>query len=489
MLIKEIHLTEGMYHKDVIFQEGINHIYSHHNSCGKTTLLRLILHGLGFTVPNLNELTLDKCQVKLIIVSGSNVYNTSRNGRYLVVEKNNSESQTYILPRQSKDVLREILQINNDSLIECVLGSMYIDQDRGWSLLNRGKVLGKNSFDIDRFISSFSDDNLISLVEKRSALFNEQKRYKTLISLFDRQRTLENYSTERIDLSVLEALQVDLSTEKVNLSYLKKEEKRLRQSLNDNQKFLQYIDQMKLVLCIDGEEMPLTHDMIVSCPDSLNLINSRLNIIKAKIEKSKEIVSNCEDKINRFIKEKQTEQIVESFSVIPLSKTELNPLEIQSSIDVMKESIEEMDAEIKELMNNSTIVYDIDSYIERNSKYLGVYDYIKNKKPHCLIKELKTYSGTDYKKIILSYRLAYISVIEERYNVTLPIIIDSPKNEVDDENLNLMVDLLNKYYKKHQILIASIDSIPTANNIIELQSSKKLIDVPWKHHSLDQFTP
>ena len=275
-----------MYHKDVIFQEGINHIYSHHNSCGKTTLLRLILHGLGFTVPDLNELTLDKCQVKLIIVSGNNVYNTSRNGRYLVVEKNNSESQTYILPRQSNDVLREILQINNNSLIECVLGSMYIDQDRGWSLLNRGKVLGKNSFDIDRFISSFSDDNLISLVEKRSALFNEQKRYKTLISLFDRQRTLENYSTERIDLSVLEALQIDLSTEKVNLSYLKKEEKRLRQSLNDNQKFLQYIDQMKLVLCIDGREMPLTHDMIVSCPDSLNLINSRLNIIKAKIEKS-----------------------------------------------------------------------------------------------------------------------------------------------------------------------------------------------------------
>ena len=223
MLIKEIHLTEGMYHKDVIFQEGINHIYSHHNSCGKTTLLRLILHGLGFTVPDLNELTLDKCQVKLIIVSGNNVYNTSRNGRYLVVEKNNSESQTYILPRQSNDVLREILQINNNSLIECVLGSMYIDQDRGWSLLNRGKVLGKNSFDIDRFISSFSDDNLISLVEKRSALFNEQKRYKTLISLFDRQRTLENYSTERIDLSVLEALQIDLSTEKVNLSYLKKE--------------------------------------------------------------------------------------------------------------------------------------------------------------------------------------------------------------------------------------------------------------------------
>ena len=489
MLIKEIHLTEGMYHKDVIFQEGINHIYSHHNSCGKTTLLRLILHGLGFTVPDLNELTLDKCQVKLIIVSGNNVYNTSRNGRYLVVEKNNSESQTYILPRQSNDVLREILQINNNSLIECVLGSMYIDQDRGWSLLNRGKVLGKNSFDIDRFISSFSDDNLISLVEKRSALFNEQKRYKTLISLFDRQRTLENYSTERIDLSVLEALQIDLITEKVNLSYLKKEEKRLRQSLNDNQKFLQYIDQMKLVLCIDGREMPLTHDMIVSCPDSLNLINSRLNIIKAKIEKSKEIVSDCEDKINRFIKEKQTEQIVESFSVIPLSKTELNPLEIQSSIDVMKESIEEMDAEIKELMNNSTIVYDIDSYIERNSKYLGVYDYIENKKPHCLIKELKTYSGTDYKKIILSYRLAYLSVIEEKYNVILPIIIDSPKNEVDDENLNLMVDLLNKYYKKHQILIASIDSIPTANNIIELQSSKKLIDVPRKHHSLDQFTP
>ena len=310
-----------------------------------------------------------------------------------------------------------------------------------------------------------------------------------MISLFDRQRTLENYSTERIDLSVLEALQIDLSTEKVNLSYLKKEEKRLRQSLNDNQKFLQYIDQMKLVLCIDGREMPLTHDMIVSCPDSLNLINSRLNIIKAKIEKSKEIVSDCEDKINRFIKEKQTEQIVESFSVIPLSKTELNPLEIQSSIDVMKESIEEMDAEIKELMNNSTIVYDIDSYIERNSKYLGVYDYIENKKPHCLIKELKTYSGTDYKKIILSYRLAYLSVIEEKYNVILPIIIDSPKNEVDDENLNLMVDLLNKYYKKHQILIASIDSIPTANNIIELQSSKKLIDVPRKHHSLDQFTP
>ena len=392
------------------------------------------------------------------------------------------------MPRDSNEVLKELFQINNNQLIECVLGSMYIDQDRGWSLLNRGKVLGRNSFDIDKFISSFSNDQFYSLVEKRNALSNECKKYKKLINLFDRQRTLNNYSIERIDLSVLESLQVSLTTEKANLSYLKKEEKRLQHSLEDNKRFLQYIDQMKLVLNIDGAERLLTHDMIVSVPDNLNLINTRRKIIQTKIEKSKQVISNYEEQVDKYISQKNTEQIVESFSIIPLSKTDLNPLEIQASIDVMMKTINGMDSNIKELLNNNEALATIEHYIKRNSRFLGVYEYIVNKTPHCRIKEeLKKYTGTDYKKIVLSYRLAYVSLIRDKCNVILPIIIDSPKNEVDRNNLNLMMGLLHEFYKDHQIIIASIDLIHTADHVIELKTSKKLIDDPQTHPSINEY--
>ncbi|QHK17995.1 hypothetical protein JS82_07700 [Methanomassiliicoccaceae archaeon DOK] len=481
MLIKEIHLIEGSFEKHIVFDNGINHIFSGNNSCGKTTLIRFILHGLGFAIPDLNQLSMDQCHVKMIIESGTHTIHTSRKDQYITV-KHESESKSYRLPRQSNEVLQELFQTDNAGLLECILGAMYIDQDKGWSLLNRGKVIGKNIFDIDKFLSSFTNGDVYALVDKRNALSNELKRYKKLISLFDRQRTLENYSTDGVDLRTLESLQIQLSSEKSIMSTLKKEENRLKHSLDDNKRFLDFVDQMKLVLSVDNKEILLTHDMIVSCPDNLSLIDARLKIIQSRIETSKQLIFKLEEKIDSYIKEKQSETLIESFSVLPISKINLDPIEIQSSIEVMAKSASDLNDEIRQAINSDDAIHILDEFIIRNTKTLKVYEYIENKTPHCFIKDLKKYSGTDYKKIIFAYRLAYNSLIEEKTGIVLPIIVDSPKNEVDNDNLNLMMDLLNRFYRHHQIIVASIDEIPYSDTIIELKTVKRLIDEPRQTH-------
>ena len=65
MIFKSISIKEGIYERKIEFTDEVNLIYSEQNSRGKTTLLRLMLYGLGYDIPSTRKLKFDKCYIEL----------------------------------------------------------------------------------------------------------------------------------------------------------------------------------------------------------------------------------------------------------------------------------------------------------------------------------------------------------------------------------------------------------------------------------------
>ena len=489
MWIKHICIEEPPNKKEFTFHPGINLIHSHNNSYGKTTLLRFILYGLGFTIPNLEKLHMEQCFVTITVIHGDRTIIINRHESDISVEEFN-EKTYYRTPRELMAARSKIFNSDNKQLLESILGAMYIDQERGWTLLNRGKVIGSNEFQIESFLNSIAKDDVESLIIEKNKLSRELERYKQLLTLSDRQRTIDDFDKKRINLSEIESVQTSLDSLNIQLKSLKKEEKRIKESIKDNKKFIDYIDQMKLVIKVGGEIIPLTHDMIVTCPDNMSFLEARLEVTRMSISKITEKMIKTESELNKLLDEKKSDEIIEAYSIIPISKINIDSEKIQSSINLMKNRLSILNKQIESAQDKTKITTKLDSLILRNADELNVSQYIQNaSRPLCKIEKLKGFSGTKYRKVILSYRLAYASLIEEVEKLTLPLIIDSPSGEVDDTNLSEMVNIFPKLYSHHQVIIASIDSLDSLEKdmTIELNTENKLIDVRKDENLLDVF--
>ena len=86
-------------------------------------------------------------------------------------------------------------------------------------------------------------------------------------------------------------------------------------------------------------------------------------------------------------------------------------------------------------------------------------------------KDLKSLSGAIFHKLVFAFKLSYIKVITEKIGVALPIILDSPSGrEVETVTVQMMLDVLQRDFSNHQIIIASIVNYNLKNkNIIEFK--------------------
>ena len=478
MRIDRISIRKDSKRKFLEFSPGSNLIFSSVNSCGKTTLFRFILHGMGFTIPSLKGLNMDECFVKMGVHrdDGTDI-EIRRYGKDLTIIQDGSPS-SFRLPRQLEDAVSVIFGTGASDICPFILGSMYIDQDKGWSLLNHGKVIGKNRFFIDHFLTTLCSDEVSKIQFKKDSLKSESKRYKELLNLFDRQKTLDNISRNDVDTTVVESLQGDINKLNVQLAQLNKEYSRVEGSKKNNKEFKNYIDRLRLYINVGGEHpIRLTSDMIEPIDDITNLLEARSSSLKKKIKELRNQLLIKEAKLDEYIEKQGMDAIVESFSVTPLSKINLDVSNVQSSIKLMDKAIKQCDSEIDSAINISRPTVRLNEIIMRNAAFLGVDSYLIGVDNVCRIRELKVYSGTDYKKTVLAFRLAYCSLIREEFGIMLPLILDSPRNEVDDQNMSMMMGLIREHYSDHQILIASIfDTGLGFDKKIELKVKNKLLD-------------
>lgn len=447
---------------EIFYKFGRNTmIYSIHNSKGKTTLIRFILYALGYQIPATEGIgDFDNMKFEILIKNNEQNFSINRE-KDIVKVKINKESLEFKVPEQENELHCLIFGIENDTILNNLLAVFYIDQEKGWTLLNRGKIIGNIRFNIEEFIAGISNINIQNLISEKKVLNREIKKYRYIKNTIDINNefneddddTIEEY--EQVSMNELIQLQKEKQLE---LKKIKNEIKRLEKSILKNSEFGKMIENYGLIIEYQGQEIQLTRNNLFDFDRNQNLMKIKIQDLKLQLNK----INKEQDKIIEQINNKntlfQTEDLLET---------------MQRNIEKLGIDISKIDKIIRQLNNKrNTINNDIKNklvfkndqlkeyydIIYRYSKELGIEGYISDNSPkYVLMNKLKGLSGRVLAQMSFVFKLSYIKAIENAFNVCLPIIMDSPRtNELSEESTNQMMEILKRDFSNHQIITASI---------------------------------
>lgn len=462
MIFKSIHLKEGFFERTIKFSEGVNLIHSEKNSCGKTTLLRFMLYALGYNIPNTRKIKFDRCEVELEIECEMAGTVLLRRYSDIAIEATfEDRKSTFVLPEQKADLHKIIFGTENIDILENILGAFYVDQEKGWTLLNRGVVIGSIHFNIEELIRGLAGCDCSDLIRKESQLSRELTKYKQMFSVAQYKETLDEESGTMVADSYEEETDVAINQLLLRKKQLKAELRRIDNTLSDNRRFKKFVVDMKLLIeAPDGSVFPVTENNIVGMNDAIDLLVAKRKIVSTEFAK----ISSQLDRLEKE-KDKEYEQIefYKSASQLEIfdkriARMPINPLAIKQEIGRLEKEIKSVRTEITNITkNNNKVVSALSQDVIKYAEKLGLGNQETIPASYLFTSNLKELSGAVLHKTAFAFRLAYIIAIENALKIKLPIILDSPSGkEVDHANIKLMMDILKKDFADHQIIIASI---------------------------------
>ena len=435
-------------------------IYSKDNSKGKTTLLRFILYALGYQIPateGIGDFERFNFEIKIINEKEIIIYRKANSVKVVIGDAN----YDYIVPSQENELFSLIFGIDNITVLNNLLAVYYIDQEKGWTLLNRGKIIGNNRFNIEEFIAGISGININNLLDEKRVVNNEIKKYRYFKNVLDINSEFDDevddnvpkYESNSMDELISEQKELELELKKTE-----NDRKKIEKILANNKSFADMIEDYGIMVSYKGEEFCLTKDNLLDFKNNQDLLRIQANNCKVKENKIKEKLGL----ILRTINEKNSlfsmDDILDNMKKV-IDSTGVDITQIDKIIRQLTNKRNTINNQIKDklVFNNNQLLrfYEI---INDYSIELGISEFVSNKGPRfVLTNQLKGLSGRVLAQISYIFKLSYIKNIEEIFGITLPIIIDSPRtNELSEDSTNDMLKILKRDFSNHQIIVASI---------------------------------
>lgn len=462
MRFEYIKIIEGMYQRTIEFSENNNLIFSKGNSQGKTTLLRLMMYSLGYKIPNTKTMKFDSCYVEAKVKVKDNTYLLFRHGDYIEISYNNIK-KGYVLPEEQDELQKVIFSINNDDVLNNLLGCFYVDQEKGWTLLNRGVVIGSNRFNIEELLRGFANRDCQELNREIKKIEHELMKYKKMLDIAEYRQQIFQEQGSIVYESYDDNLQKELDNLRIQKGVFEKELKNIKTTYEENQSFKKYIEKMKLSVVNDeGIEIPVNAKTIKNYNETRDLLRARLRIVAAEI-------SSIERKIkelDRIVEDNQlslvlNDNILQQFDK-KISAFDIDYKTVQRIIAVLEKRKHSLTLErtIRTKQNNEHLV-SIYNNIEKYAKELSLEKYINLRTDFVFTHNLKELSGAILHKIVFAFKLGFIIEAEKYLGYKLPIVLDSPSGkEIDPSNVEKMFEILNRDFKGNQIIVASIHEYP-----------------------------
>ncbi len=459
MIFKNIFIKEGIYERKIEFTNGVNLIYSQRNSRGKTTLLRLMLYGLGYDIPSTRKLKFDKCYIELEAeFENLGQVKLIRNKKELIEVIINGEIQTYVLPSEQKKLHALLYNSYNDDILSNLLGVYYVDQEKGWTLLNRGIVIGSIRFNIESLVRGLSGIDCNDLIRKEKKISNDLQKYKQMHSVAEYRKSIQIEENSMIIDSYEDTVINELDKLLIQQREIKKELRRIESTISDNKKFKKFIEDMKLLVTTpNGEEIMVTEKNISGLEDLSELLKTKkLHIasmysdICRKIEKIQEERTRENEQLKFF----EENSIIKIFDK-EILRMQLNQIAIDKQISMLGKQKAKLRKKIQGLTKeDNEYILSISNVIENYAKELELEDIPRG---YLFTSNLKELTGAVLHKFAFIFRLGYILAVENKLNIKLPIILDSPSGkEIDKENIRVMTNILKRDFPNNQIIIASI---------------------------------
>lgn len=474
MRFQSLHLEYNGLKRSVQFSRK-SLIFSHENSVGKSTILRLLFFGVGYPIPGTYGIKFKDIKVTVNFVRNNVSYSTKRAGNYIELYRDNSFLVSRTLSNEDDDWLSYIWGVDSVRVLRNILGAVYMDQDKGWTLLNRGKVIGNIRFNIrDLLIGLSGDDD--SLSEKLALLDDQKKILRQSRLLID---LAENASDETNNNSGFELSTDDeLSKQFKNLTLrervLKNNLRNVTRSLEEQEGLTQYISSLHIMIREKNQ------DYLVSEKNILRF-NENIEFLK---QKSAWIQSDIENVIGQMavIKRKLSDQssnLFQSTDIVKKTLVDISNMSVDTSLFRARESelvqsIATLNREVETgFINNNGLISETRKWVNVFAGRLGVGDIVKDKR-YIFTRDLKSISGTVYYKVVFSFKMAYVKVIEDHTGLSLPIILDSPSGrEVTDRNISAVIEILNKFFTTNQVIIASINRY-NLDDVVEINLGDRI---------------
>ncbi len=459
-------------------------IYSEDNSVGKSTLLRMLFYSLGYPIPGTLAIRFQKLFLELDLSIFDGVYKVRRHDKKLELISG-KEKKEYLLPEQHEYFLKQIFNTEEVKVINNILGAIYLDQDKGWTLLNRGKVIGNIHFNIEELIEGLTSIDVTEYTDRIKFLNRELRRLKNLKSIISYQELyLENeVDVPSDDINFLKEQIVLLSSQKK--IYLNKM-KQVDRSKKENNNFFDLLENFNLKVKDKktGNIIPVNKDTIINYDDNYKFLEARKWVIKESICNLDKELSEVKNKLTNLMGQTylfESDNSIEKADVF-FNQIDVNHKEIDSRIGLINDELEKLKNYVKiKLIDNSDIVTRMSENILRYATELGVNNILSRKRSFLFTSDLKKISGTQFHKLVICYKLAYIKELERFLGTSLPIVLDSPSGrEVTKDNLDKIYQLLSNELENNQVIIASIykNKFIKATELIELNENDKIFGIP-----------
>lgn len=462
MVIESLDIHEGMFVKSFAFGDGLTVISSNNvNNVGKTTLVRLVLYALGEEVSMTQGFDPQKLVTRLVITTDAGKrLELEREGNTITVT-GDGEPQRFIPSLEAREIKKCIYGIENGEIADNLLGAHYIDQDRGWTLLNRGKVIGDIRFSIEALLRGLSGGDYDRQLLRLRELDAEIDKYKFFVEA-------TGYKDRMVDIPDTKEMAPDKSRDRERLTQLriqsaslKKRIATIRRAQNGNKRFVDYIVDMGLRVRTDDGEVAITPDNLLYFTDNDRYLNGE--VLELTTEKKR---------VDERIEELEARLQEDEGALFPVPRVDTREFDRQiagmkldlPAYEAILKSLRDEKAAIKRAMKQpfavgnelfDSITTTIDDYCAE----LGIEEYFRKDSKGLLTKTLKRKSGTNYHLLVFAFRLAYADAVRRICNVRLPLIIDSIRGrEVSRENFEKCVALLEEHFSDYQIIIASISA-------------------------------
>lgn len=458
MRILEFKLQHKLSNKirSVIDKESQVHIfYSAVNSTGKTTLMRAILYTLGFNIPDTELVKFSNYEFYMMLVVKEKVFNICRKGALITI--NDTE---FDLPVDELAVRTLLFDLTNYDLLNNLLGTIYFDQEKGWTLLNRGTIIGINRFSIENFFRGLNNDvsdESYKLEAELKAINKKIAQYNLMANVAEYQAEVNQNVSHNISYNTFdEELEKELIEVRQRLNIVESELSLINDIIRKNKNFVDFIEQKKIFVSLqDGSVMQVTRQNLFNYDSVFDSNEARKSLLVAERNTLKRRIAEIES-----VREKQltfdTLPSVEEQLVQRLSEVKnIGSVEVKSILDGLKKEKERISALLLERTKHNNLWIDEVCTIAKDyAKELNIPDKYKI---DIFTHKLKSKSGAILHKLVFIYKLAYIKALSKKVGYPVPIFCDSPNGrEVERSTIHEMLSIIKRDFSDHQLLIATI---------------------------------
>lgn len=436
------------------FDVGTTLIYSQKNSRGKTSLIRLILYALGYPIPSTKGIDFSKLNLEIGIIQRNQKMILKRHDKIINIEVSQN-IRIYKLPEDFTEVLASIFETEDPKLSDNLLGLIYFDQDKGWTLLNRGIVIGKIRFNIEELLDGISNTDAEKIQIEMDSKKNERKvllQIKTLLDLnMESKKNKDDINWSSIDevQDRMRSIDMDISKKKLKIN-------RLNEIIKSNDRFYKLIDDMNILIRVDNKAIPVSKENILDFDFNQTVIMAQ--IAREKKELSEFIVQknkmskDLNNQLSLFSDQDQIQRFNNAVEKINITQDSM-----ESTLKENAKEINKLKSLQRDSLGSIQQVRKIYNTIVKFSKILGVQDTIDKDEDFIFTRDLKRYSGAKLHLLVFAYRMAVLKIVQNQDNKIFPIIVDSPMaGEVDAGNIQRMFKLLDQEFPDNQKIFASI---------------------------------